>query len=468
MSNRSLGNIKFRSNEKHLLTWLKHERVFIESDGLGTERPVTIGYFTKIAADLTHLANFRDHLTNQLMLIEIEANTVIDLAPHLKSAQIDAMSNGDDFVPILPEFEIYRTHLSHGRESAQVKTDVHRVKCAPRDAKLLNEFFTRMASTSHDPRDGVFVPKGAVHLLGPSIYEQVLKDHNFFLTTVATIPINLEYRAWFAVIDPTVTSGDEPISLYDHLTRKPWFLRIEEIDRRKCFIITTKPNLPEARAWIDANLEPMVRKSIPEGIDPPASQLPRRLDKPVYSESSKTYADVLKQQFSLASNAPAAAADNKRPPRKRQAAIIDYDSDTSTDAPTTTTVANNNGSNQITAKSNDDSNSPRADAIGELAMIKQELAALRTMITTAVEQFKTALATLATPNPTQSQSSSAMDTEVDTAMNRHHTTQNNADLVEVIQDLKYELATIITEMRAVFEQQLFRASTINHLPSSVT
>ncbi len=183
MSDRSLGNIKFRSNAKNLLTWLKQERVFLESDGLGTERPVTIGYFTKIAADLTHLANFRDHLSNQLMLIDIDATTAIDLAPHLKTAQLDAMSNGDDFVTILPEFEIYRTHLSHGRETAQVKTDVLGVKCAPRDAKLLNEFFTRLASTSNDPRDGVFVPKGAVHLLGPSIYEQVLKDHNFFLTT---------------------------------------------------------------------------------------------------------------------------------------------------------------------------------------------------------------------------------------------------------------------------------------------
>jgi len=468
MSNRSLGNIKFRSNDKHLLTWLKHERVFIESDGLGTERPVTIGYFTKIAADLTHLANFRDHLTNQLMLIDIKANTVIDLAPHLKSAQLEAMSNGDEFVTILPEFEIYRTHLTHGRDSAQVKTDVLGVKCAPRDAKLLNEFFTRMASTNHDQRDGVFVPKGAVHLLGPSIYEQVLKDHNFFLTTVATIPINLEYRAWFAVIDPIATTETDPISLHEHLTRKSWFLRLEEVDRRKCLLITTRPNLPEARAWIDANLEPLIRKSIPDGIDPPASHLPRRLDKPVYSASSKSYAEALKQQFSLVSNATPDTVDNKRPPRKRQAAIIDYDSDTSVETPTTTTATPQPKSNQTTATSNANNTPPNTDTIGELAVIKQELAALRTMITTAVEQFKTALTTLATTKTTQTQLSSAMDTEADTSVHHHRQTQNNADLVDVIQDLKYELATIITETRAVFEQQLFRAATINHHPASVT
>jgi len=107
MSNRSLGNIKFQSNKNHLLSWLKRERVFLESNSLGTDHPITIGYFTKIAAELTHLANFRDHLVNQLMLIDIDAATAIKLAPYLKTAQLDAMSNGNKFVTILPEFEIY-------------------------------------------------------------------------------------------------------------------------------------------------------------------------------------------------------------------------------------------------------------------------------------------------------------------------------------------------------------------------
>jgi len=142
MSNRSLGRIKFRSNENHLLKWLKQEHVFLESDALGTEQPITIGYFTKIAVNMTHLANFRDHLVNQLMLIDINVATAIDLTPYLITEQLEAMSNGDEFVTPLPEFEIYRMHLSHGREPAQVKTDVLGVKCAPCDAKLLTEFFT--------------------------------------------------------------------------------------------------------------------------------------------------------------------------------------------------------------------------------------------------------------------------------------------------------------------------------------
>jgi len=129
------------------------------------------------------------------MLIEIEAATVIDLAPHLKQAQLDAMSSGDEFVS-LPSFEIYRTCLSHGREPSKVSTKVFGVKCAPQDAKLLSEFFTRLASeTKNKQRDGIFIPKGAAYLLGPQTYKQILRDNNFFLTTIAPIPVNLTYNA---------------------------------------------------------------------------------------------------------------------------------------------------------------------------------------------------------------------------------------------------------------------------------
>jgi len=467
LSNRSLSSIKFKSTDGNLLAWLKQQRIFIESDGLGLDRPMTIGYFTKIATDLTHLANFRDHLVNQLMLVEIDVDTVVALAPHLKEAQLEAMSNGDDY-DTLPEFEVYRTHLTHGRAPSQVKTDVIGVKCAHRDAKLLNEFLTRMATTITNQRDGVFVPKGAVHMLGPQTYEQVLKDHNFFLTTVATVPVNLEYRAWFAIIDPNNVSETDPTTLYDHLIRKTWFLRIEEVERRKCLIVTTKPNLPEAREWLDTHLEPLIRKSIPDGIDPPASQLPRRLDKPVYSASSLSYADVLKKQFSIASNATTTNADHNRPPRKRHAAsIIDYDSDTSLDAPASNKTVNNLTSNQ--------NNSQPANAAttnqeytAELQSIKTELTALKAMITEAVEQFKTTIATLATNTRSFSSNMDTDATGVEESIEHHTKTQTQLEFADLIQDLKLEIATIVTESRALFKQQLLLTPTNRCHSSPVT
>ncbi len=213
LTNRSIGNIKFHSAENHLLAWLKKERIFIEADNLGTGRPVTIGYFTKIAPMLTHLSNFHHYLIDQLMLVELDADTAVNLALHLKQEHFDAMSNGDDYIPILPEFVIYRTRISHGREPLHVTTDVLGVKTAPKDAKLLTEFLVRLVSVTNDQRDGIFIPKGMAYLLSQPSYVQMLQENNFFLTTVATILVNMEYQAWFAIIDPNQTSETEPISL---------------------------------------------------------------------------------------------------------------------------------------------------------------------------------------------------------------------------------------------------------------
>jgi len=79
-------------------------------------------------------------------MIDIDAEAAVMLAPHLKQVQLKAMTNGDDFIPILPSFEVYCTRISHDRDPSKVTTDVIGVKGSPKDAKLLNEFFTRMAA----------------------------------------------------------------------------------------------------------------------------------------------------------------------------------------------------------------------------------------------------------------------------------------------------------------------------------
>jgi len=190
LSNCMLGNIKFYSTDNHLLAWLKKAKVFMESDSLGMERPVTVRYFTKLDPMITHLANFHEHLTSQLMMIDIDVNTVISLAPYLKKAQLDTMSNGDN-IPILPNFEVYTMWLSHSHAPNKVTTEVISVKGEPKDVKLLGEFLTWLASeSSTDLHDGMYLPKGTVHLLGTNTYEQVLKENNCFRDNVATIPMN--------------------------------------------------------------------------------------------------------------------------------------------------------------------------------------------------------------------------------------------------------------------------------------
>ncbi len=292
------------------------------------------------------------------------------------------------------------------------------------------------------PTAAPFLPKGAVNLIGPSTFEQALKANNFFLTTVATVPVNLEFAAWFAVIDANQTSEEEPISLHDHLLRQPWFIRLESVTRNKTIIVTTKSNLPAARAWVDENLEPMICKSIPLDTAPPPSYvLPRRLDKPMYTASSRTYADILKQQFSLSPTATTTATDHNRPPRKRQATVLDYDSDPESQ-PITTAVAPINSNNNLPPGSSTSNPSSIDKNVPELQSLKNEIQALRTLLTNTVEQIKSEIASVLasiqvkpSTSDTETPTSSHMETEVESP------SATTPDLSDLIAGLKHDIAT---------------------------
>ncbi len=90
------------------------------------------------------------------------------------------------------------------------------------------------------------------------------------------------------------------------------------------------------------------------------------------------------------------------------------------------------------------------DYAAELVSLKKELQSLHTLITTAVEQLKTDIASLhAAPM------SSDMDMDGENHM------ENNLDIMELIAELKHDIANIALEMRAKFQQQATLKSTTN-------
>jgi len=317
-----------------------------------------------------------------------------------------------------------------------------------------------MATTnSNKQRDGVYLPKGVAYLLGTQMYAQVLQENNVFLMTVATIPMNLTYDAWFAVINQNQTSENEPILLHDYLLQQSWFLQIESVGPNKCLLVTKQTNLQEAQDWIDANLEQLICKLIPDRINLSSSLLPRRLDKPIYSATSLTYADILKKQASLAMTPTAPATTNNRPPRKRQATLIDYDSDDSTASMAVTAAPNL--SSQSQAVSPPATPAPLTTYATELLSLKEEMLSIRNIITEAVAQLKSALAAHPTPStaaPNATTASSAMETEADSA------TTTTPEISALIAYLKHDIATIAMEMRAKFQQQAILYPTIKHAP----
>jgi len=287
--------------------------------------------------------------------------------------------------------------------------------------------------------------------------------------------MNMDYRAWFAVIDPTNHKENEPISIYDHLIRQPWFLRIKSVTRTKCFIVTNKSNLLVTRTWIDKHLEQKVRKSILPGIDPPSSGLPCRLDKPIYTKTSQSYAAILKQQFSLAPNATTAMLATPQPPRKRQATIFDYNSNQSMEYPpltTTTATKSTNNTNvekstmaqpvtvtpdcatmlldlkneinqlKTTMQPPSTTITTTVDYATELESLKCDLQSLRTFITTAVEQLKTEIVSIhAIP------ASNKMET------NNEHTMDHTPNILQLIAELKQDIAAIAHKTRTLFQNE---------------
>jgi len=238
----------------------------------------------------------------------------------------------------------------------------------------------------------------------------------FFLSNVATIPVNLQYNAWFVPIDPTNNSETDLISLYDNLLCPAWFLQVESVTCSKCFVVTTWPNLLEARAWINTNLELLIWQSIPPGIDPPASLLPCHLNKPIYMVSSQTYADIFKKQFSLASNPATPATARNKPPHKHQAAIIDYNSNQSAESPISNVTAVTQTSLTCTTTPTTATNNA-ADYTTEILSLKNEIASLQTTIATELEQLKNAIKSLITP-PCKPEPN-VMDTNDETMLDAH-------------------------------------------------
>jgi len=155
------------------------------------------------------------------------------------------------------------------------------------------------------------------------------------------------------------------------------------------------------------------------------------------------YADILKKQFTLTPTTPPDETNN-RPPRKRQAAaILDYNLDCA--AKMTTIVAPNAATHTGTMSSTPTTTIP-INYAAEMNALKQEIADLCSIVTSAVEQIKSAIASLPTSrNP----HSNEMETETETITNNPISSQNS----RLCKWPKHDIATFVIETKAMFQQQ---------------
>jgi len=164
--------------------------------------------------------------------------------------------------------------------------------------------------------------------------------------------------------------------------------------------------------------------------------------------TSQTYADILKMQFSVAATPTASATASNQPLHKWQATLIDYNSDGLT-ASTAPTAASNISSQHMVASSTAPMARP-ANYAAELLSLKAEIISLCNIITDAVAQFKSTIAS----HPTQSTPlSDIMETDANHQMDTTPCNKRNSNLTDLIANLKYEIATVIIETCIMFQQQ---------------
>jgi len=304
LSERTMNAIKFDRQKPQFLEWMKKNKLFVESDSLGLHKVATVGYLTHLHLDLTNRKTLKALLTSALEDIAIAPALAVELDPTLKDLHTEAMSNGDVFVPAVPPFEVYKTRLTHGRDKSQIYTHVIGIKCVATHAKLLKEFYSQLASPAiYEKQIGVFIPMGAIHLLGEENYVNLIRENNAFLDDVTTIPLGDFQHATLDIPFSLDSSMDiDQITIQDLIAEQPWCWGVERTNvTNKVMITTTKKQITQAREWLDQQLPILYHQHVTDKLDVTLLDrlIPRRLDKPVLTAASTAYAKNLKQRTTV-------------------------------------------------------------------------------------------------------------------------------------------------------------------------
>jgi len=299
-SNHTIREIKFDTTTNNkFIDWLKKEKIFVDSDSLGINKTVTIGYLLKLHNRLTNRTTLKEYLEEELNDVHIDPDLAVKLDPELKETQLAAMSNGDIFVPAPPPFEIYQMEISYGRDKERGKTEVLGIKCSGAKARLLKEFFSQMAPpVEMEIRTGMFVPTGVAHIIGPEAYANLLCMNNSFLQSITMIPVgDFQHETLEIPFSIDQHTDIEQTNLSQVILSQVWCINFERtITKNKILILTTKVQLPTARKWIDMMLPDIYEQHISDKIDVTTlKQLkPRCLDKLIKTVAVETYAAKLK------------------------------------------------------------------------------------------------------------------------------------------------------------------------------
>ncbi len=161
-----------------------------------------------------------------------------------------------------------------------------------------------------DTRLGIFLPTGAVHMVGVDAYKKLLCDNNAFLDTIAMVPLgDFQHEMLTIPFSDDKNTDIDSMTLYDTMLNQEWCLSLEKTTtQNKILLFTTKGQVAAARQWVDHELMDLYQQNIADKLDVTMLKqiTPCRLDKPLLTSAATKYADILKL-CSACITSPAAA-----------------------------------------------------------------------------------------------------------------------------------------------------------------
>jgi len=207
------------------------------------------------------------------------------------------------------------------------------IKCEMAKLSLLKEFFAQMGNPMDlETRIGLFVPTGAVHSIGPEAYTNLICDNNTFLTSVTTLPIgDFQHETLDIPFSLDKSTDIDQTTLYELIMEQTWCISVEKtITKNKVLIVTTRGQLLAAQTWFDDTFLTIYEDNISDKIDVTTLQhmLPCRLDKPLLTAASMSYAAKLKLRTSCTTSSNQRPTQFTRPPRaKPHRPVVAFDAE---------------------------------------------------------------------------------------------------------------------------------------------
>jgi len=150
----------------------------------------------------------------------------------------------------------------------------------------------------NEKKIGMFIPTGAVHLIGAEAYTNLLCTNNEFLQSITTILMgDFQHDTLKIPFSLDKDMDINQMNLLKFISEQPWCISVEKsLTPNKVIFVTTKGQIQAAQKWADDVFPDLYKQHIADKIDVTMLQqiTPRCLDKLTVTEASQTYADKLK------------------------------------------------------------------------------------------------------------------------------------------------------------------------------